>query len=581
MGTRAAQNLIIRWLPILAWLPRYQWNWLRADFIAGLTVWAVMVPTAMAYTGIAGVHPVIGLFTVPLALVGYAVFGTSRSLVVGPDSATALLSAHAVGALVAQGSPDYLLLTTSLALLVGVIFLFCGFLRLGWVANFISQPVMKGFIQGLALVTMMTQLPKLFGVGSVHGEFFQQLWALAWELPGTHLPTLAVGGVGLVLMFVLPRFLPRVPVALATVAVSILAVTLFDMHSHGVAIVGTIATGLPPLGFPDLSLAHLTAIIRGALAIALLDYTESLGAAKAAALVTGEQIDPNQELIGLGVANLGSSFSSGFVVAGSLSQSAVSMGAGGKTQMAAMFQAVFIVLTLLFFMPLFKNLPEAVLGSIVVRAMIGMLDFGYFRKLLSVSKEEFAFALVAFLGVLVLGVLPGVAVGVGLSLVVLIYHASYPTTARLGRMPGEDVYRNVLRRPEARTIPGLVIFRLDGNLFFANAGYCAEQIKREIAAAATPVRAVLMDAESIDSMDTTAGDMLIKLQDELGSRNIRFGLSRVRDPVREHLKRQGVEAAFGADHFYDSITQGVQALSEGCRASEGWVEASSGQDDGS
>ena len=560
METQTAKNLIIRCLPILAWLPGYQQSWLRADFIAGLTVWAVMVPTALAYTGIAGVNPVIGLYTVPLALVGYAVFGTSRSLVVGPDSATALLSAHTVGALVAQNSADYLILTTSLAFLAGLIFLFFGLLRLGWVANFISQPVMKGFIQGLALVTMMTQLPKMFGVASAQGNFFQRVGALALELPDTHLPTLAVAAAGLALLFTLPHFLPKVPVALATVAVSIVAVTALGMHHHGVAIVGTIATGLPPLGLPDLSPAHLTAIIHGALAIVLLDYTESLGAAKAASSVTGGEIDPNQELIGLGAANLGSGLSSGFVVAGSLSQSAVSMGAGGKTQMASLFHAVFIVLTLLFLMPLFKNLPEAVLGAIVVRAMIQMLDFGYFRKLLSVSKEDFVFALAAFMGVLVLGVLPGVAAGVVLSLVVLIYRAGHPTTAQLGKTQGEDVYRNIRRRPEARTIPGLLIFRLDGNLFFANAGYCADQIKHDIAASAVPVKAVLMDAETINVVDTTAGDMLIKLQEELASKNIRFGLSRVRDPVREFLRRQGVETALGEDNFYDSITDGVEAF---------------------
>jgi SulP family sulfate permease len=215
MRTQAAKDLLIRYLPIMSWLPQYQRSWLRADFIAGLTVWAVMVPTALAYTGIAGVDPVIGLYTVPLALVGYALFGTSRSLVVGPDSATALLSAHTIGTLVAQNSSDYLALTTSLAFLTGAIFLLFGFLRLGWVANFISQPVMKGFIQGLALVTMMTQLPKMFGVANVQGDFFQRVWALSLELPGTHILTLAVAVAGLALLFGLPHISPKVPAALA------------------------------------------------------------------------------------------------------------------------------------------------------------------------------------------------------------------------------------------------------------------------------------------------------------------------------------------------------------------------------
>lgn len=570
LGSRSLKQFV----PLWDWLSHYQPAWLRHDLIAGLTVWAVMVPTALAYTGIAGVHPVIGLYTVPLALIGYAVFGTSRSLVVGPDSATALLSAHTVGLLAVQHSSDYLVLTSALALLVGLFFLGFGILRMGWVANFIAQPVMKGFIQGLALVTMMTQLPKMFGVADVSGDFFQRLWALSLELPQTHLPTLAVGLGGLILMFALVRFLPKVPAALTTVIGAILTVTVFNLPRHGVAIVGAITTGLPPLGLPSLPAAHLSTLIHGALAIVLLNYSESLGAAKTAALVTGGKIDPNQELVGLGMANLGSSLSSGFVVAGSLSQSAVSMDAGGKTQMAALFHTLLMVLTLLFLMPLFKNLPAAVLGAIVVKAMIQMLDFGYFRQLRAVSKLEFSFALTACLGVLILGVLQGVAVGVVLSLVVLIYQASHPSTAVLGRMPGQDVFRNIVRRPEAKTIPGLLVFRLDGNLFFANAGQCAEQIKNAINKAAEPVWEVLMDYETINYVDTTAADMLVQLQAELSAKQITFCLARVRDSVRGMLRRMGVEAAIGPDHIYNSITQGVQAF---CRRHHKVLPAQAGR----
>ena len=558
--TAARINGLKQYVPLWDWLSHYRFAWLRHDFLAGLTVWAVMVPTALAYTGIAGVHPVIGLYTVPLALIGYAVFGTSRSLVVGPDSATALLSAHTVGLLAVQYSPDYLAATSALALLVGVLFLAFGLLRMGWMANFIAQPVMKGFIQGLTLVTMMTQLPKMFGVGEVAGDFFQRLWALTLELPHTHLLTLSVALGGLIILFVLARFLPRIPAALATVLGAVLVATIFNLHYRGVAVVGAITTGLPPFGLPRLPLAHLSTLIQGALAIVLLNYSESLGAANAAALVTGGKIVPNQELVALGVANLGAGLSSGFVVAGSLSQSAVSMDAGGKTQMAELFQAFFIILTLLFLMPIFKNLPQAVLGAIVVKAMIHLLDFGYFRKLAAISKLELSYALTAFLGVLVLGVLPGVALGVVLSLVVLIYQASHPSTAVLGKMPGHDVYRNIRRRPEAKTITGLLIFRLDGDLFFANADHCAEQIKHAIQETAEPVREVLLDFETINFIDTTAAEELIKLQAELAGVNILLCLARVRDSVREMLRRMGVEAAIGGDHFNDSITQGVQAF---------------------
>ena len=555
-GSRLSKRLV----PLLDWLPHYRIGWLRNDLVAGVTVWAVMVPTALAYTGIVGVNPVVGLYTVPLALVAYAVFGTSRSLVVGPDSATALLSAHTVGLLVAQNSPDYHALTSALALLVGILFLAFGILRMGWVANFIAQPVMKGFIQGLALVTMMTQLPRMFGVKGAGGDFFQRLWALFLEVPNTHLLTLAMALSSLLVLLTLAHLLPRFPAALATVAGAIATVTLFNLHHRGVAIVGAIATGFPALSLPRLPPSHLSTLIQGALAIVLLNYSESLGAAKAAALAAGGEIDSNKELVGLGMANLGSSLSSGFVVAGSLSQSAVSMSAGGKTQMAGLFHAAFMALTLLFLMPLFKNMPEAVLGAIVVGAMIRMLDFTYFRRLGAVSTLELSFALSAFLGVLVLGVLPGVALGVVLSLVVLIYQASHPSTAVLGKMPGQDVYRNILRRPEARTIPGLLIFRLDGDLFFANATHCAEQVKRAVSEATKPVQEVLMDWETVNFVDTTAADMLVRLRAELAGEGITLRLARVRDSVREMLGPMGVEEAIGADHIYDSITRGVQAF---------------------
>jgi SulP family sulfate permease len=561
----SARKLLRERVPMSGWIRNYQSSWLRSDLVAGLTVWAVMVPTALAYTGIAGVHPVVGLYTVPLALLAYAVFGTSRALVVGPDSATALLSAHTIGSLVSISSADYLPLTSALALAVGLLFLIFGLLRMGWVANFISQPVMKGFIQGLALVTVMTQLPKLFGVASVNGEFFERVWSLSRELPGTDASTLAVGIGSLVLLYALPRFLPKLPAAFTTVAVSIIVVSVFGLEDKGIAVVGNVAAGLPPLGLPVVAPSDLAAILQGALAIVLLNYTESLGAAKAAAEMVGGEVDPNQELIGLGVANLGSGFSSGFVVAGSLSQSAVSMGAGGKTQLAAVFHALLILLTLLFLIPLFENLPQAVLGAIVVKAMLGMLDLGYLQRVRRQSVAESNIAFAAFIGVLAVGVLPGVGIGVALSIVALIYRASYPATAALGRLPGSGVYRDLSLHPEAETIPGLLIFRFDADAFFANAEHFATSLRRQIDAADDPVRAVLIDAESVNHIDVTAAEMMLKLHAELRERGVLVAFARVRDPVRETLRRAGLHHIIGAENFHDAIEQGANALSKKLR----------------
>jgi len=321
-----------------------------------------------------------------------------------------------------------------------------------------------------------------------------------------------------------------------------------------------VAAGLPPLGLPEVAGADLTAILQGALAIVLLNYTESLGAAKAAAERTGGAIRPNQELLGLGVANLGAGLSSGFVVAGSLSQSAVSMGAGGRTQLAAVFHAALMVLTLLVLIPLFENLPHAVLGAIVVKAMIGMLDLRSFQRLRRLSLSESNIALAAFFGVLIFGVLPGVGVGVVLSLAALIYRASYPATAVLGRLPGSDVYRDLVWHPEAETLPGLLVFRFDADLFFANAGHFAASLESHIARAPQPVRAVLVDAESMSSVDATAAAMLAGLNADLREDGIALYFARVKDPVRETLRRAGLEEAIGADRFHDSVVQGVRAV---------------------
>ncbi len=554
---------LTRYLPILEWLPKYQLSWLRPDIVAGLTVWAVMVPEAMAYAGIAGVHPIIGLYTVPIPLIAYAIFGTSRTMIIGPDSATALISGVTIGAVVAQhGSAPFEALTAALAMMVGVFFLVFGLLRMGWVANFISTPVMKGFIQGLVWVTIIGQVPKLFGIEGGAGNFFQKTWAIVEKLPEANPTTTVIGIVSLVLLFAFARFLPRVPGALTTVVVAIVAVTVFGLGDKGVDIVGSVKAGLPPFGIPKVSLDQLAAIVPGALAIVLLGYAESLGAAKAASEKSGGEIDPNQELVSHGPANLGSALSGGFVVVGSLSKTSVAMGAGGKTQLSSLINAGFVFLTLMFLMPLFKNLPHATLAAIVIHAMLGLMDFGYLKRLRGISRVEFGLAMSAFAGELVFGVLQGIGIGVVLSIVALIYRASYPGTAVLGRVPGrEAVYRDIKRYPDAETLPGLLLFRFDSPVFFANANHFAEVLERAIGAADGSVKAVLVDAEPANMIDSTSCDMLVKLHSELAAKGIVLAFARMRDPVRDMLRRAGVEAAVGADRFFDRITDGVNAYS--------------------
>ena len=557
---KRSQNRLRQYFPILEWLPQYQLAWLKADLIAGLTIWAVMVPEALAYAGIAGVPPLIGLYTVPLPLFMYALLGTSRTMVIGPDTATAVISSVTVGALVAADSQAYLIFTSALALIVGVLFLAFGLLKMGWVANFIPTPVMKGFIQGLVWVTIIGQIPKIFGIPGGSGNFLQKLRAIIDQLPQSHGETAAIGLASLFLLFLLKEFLPKLPGALIVVIVSIIAVTALGLEAKGIDLVGEVQTGLPSLQIPAVSFSQLQSLVPGALAIVLLGYSESLGAAKAAAEKTGEELDPNQELVSHGPANLGSALSSGFVVVGSLSKTSVAMSAGAKTQVSALVNGVLVVLTLLFLMPLFRNLSHATLAAIVIEAMLGLANFSYLRNLRRISPTEYGVALVAFLGVLFLGVLQGIGLGSILSLVLLIHRASHPGTAVLGRLPGEHMYRNILRYPEAITTPGLLIFRFSSNLIYPNANYFYSQLKRAIREAESPVKQVLINAASINLMDTTAMEMLSKLNRELHQQGIVLSFSRLRDSVRDLMRRAELEQEIESCHFYETITDGVEAF---------------------
>jgi high affinity sulfate transporter 1 len=557
------RNALHRTFPILDWLPRYQRSWLRLDLIAGITVWMVIVPEAMAYAGIAGVPPLIGLYTVPLPLFLYAILGSSRLLVVGPDSATALISASVVGAVVAGGAAQYLALTAALAIAVGVFFLVFGLLRMGWIANFISEPVMTGFLEGIVLVTILGQLPRLLGVTVGEGDFFPRLWAIVQQLPQAHALTMAIGVGSLALLVVLKRFAPKWPAALLTTIIAILAVSWLRLPELGVNVVGHLDTTLPTLSLPKASPSDYLALIPGALAIALLGYIETLASAEGVALKGGGEIDPDQELVALGAANVGAGLSSGFVAVGSLSKTSVAMDAGGKTQIGYVFSGILTLLTIRFLMPLLANLPDATLAAIVIVAMIGLDQTAMLRRQVRYSRLEFSLALVSFLGVLLLGVLQGVGLGVALSLLVLIWRAGHPGAAVLGRMPDGNTYRDIARRPEVRTFSGLLIFRMDAQLIFPNSRFFAASVKHFVAKSQEPVRVVVIDAETINDVDITGAETLKKLHASLARHDIALWLAQVKDPVLDKLQRMGVVDALGEDACsFESVSDAVQAFEQ-------------------
>ncbi|HZN70418.1 MAG TPA: SulP family inorganic anion transporter [Micromonosporaceae bacterium] len=520
----------------------YRTAWLSRDVVAGLTVWAVLVPESLAYATIAGVPPVVGLYAAPAALVLYALFGTSRHLVVGPMSATAALSAGIVAGVVGQGGPDVAAATAALALAVGLVSIVAGLLRLGFLAGFISEPVLKGFIIGLALTIIAGQLPKIFGVEKGEGDFFEKIWDLVTKLGDTDGWTLAIGAASLALVLVMKRFVPLLPASLVAVLLGVLAVVLFDLTDRGVAVVGHIDAGLPPLGLPDVVAADYATLTAAATGVVLVGFAEGLGAAKDYAAREGYDIDPNRELLGVGAANVGSGLSAGMVVNGSL--------------------------TLLFLTGLFEQLPEATLGAVVIAAVIELVDIPALRRLYRLwtrrlgsiyglaARADFTAALAAMLGVLVFDTLPGLFIGIAVSMLLLLYRSSRPNVAVLGHAAdSEESWADLTRHPGYRVAPGIVVVRVEGGLFFANADHVRARI-RDLARA-DGVHAIVLDAETVPFVDVTAVQMLVELSGGLRRDGVELLLAHDIGQVRDVLDR--AEPRDRAIRLYPDVRTAVAA----------------------
>ena len=548
-----------RLLPVLSWLPGYRRDWLLPDVLAGLAVWAVMVPESMAYAGILGVPPIMGLYTIVPPLIAYALLGTSRLLVVGPDTATGLISALTVGAIAVQGTAQFNALTSTLAILIGAFFLLFGALRMGWVAAFIPTPVMRGFIEGLVCVTIIGQVPHLLGIEGTSGNFFTKFWFVLRHLSDASLAPVLTGLLSLMAMLVLRHLAPRIPAALVVAVVATILVGRLEGEAAGVSVVGDLPSGLPNLVLPNLDLAAWRELVPGALTIVLVGYAEALGGAKAAAMQTGGDVDPNQELVAHGPPNILSGLFGGFLVVGSLSKTSVAMAAGARSQLANLVAAVFCFLTLVLLTPWFRGMPHPALAAIVIAAMLHLSKPGYLRELFARDRQEFAVAAIVVAGELTLGVLQGIALGVALSLLMLIYRTSHPQGAVLGQLPGEEAYRDVRRHPEAVTFPGLLIWRPDGDLFYASIAHLVEGLNAALAANRPPAKQVLLDADSVNFIDTSACDTLLNSIKELQGQGITFAFARVRDEVRDRLRLAGIETVVGSTNFYERVTDGVRA----------------------
>jgi sulfate permease, SulP family len=551
-------------IPSVAWLPAYDRKWLGVDAIAGLTLWGLLAPEAMAYAGIAGLPPQMGLYTLLASLFVYAIFGTSRHLSVQPTSATAALIASTVLTLgvTTADMATYQSYAIMLVLVVGVGFGIAGVARLGFITQFLSKPVMDGFVSGLAVFVTVGQLHKLFGVSSGEGNSFQKFFHVLGSIPDSNWVTLVVGAAALALLFALPRISKRIPAGLVVLFAFIIVSYALDLSGrYGVAVVGQIPQGLPSLSLPHVPVSAVAKMVLPAFGIVLVAFSEAIGVAREFAEKHDYTIDPNQELRAYGVVNLVSGFLGGMIAGGSMSGSAVKEGAGARTQVSNLVAWVAIIITVLLLTPLFKTLPEAVLAALIIHALWHMIVARKLRQIRLVSKTEFALGVITFFGVLLTDVLEGMMIGLLASLLWFIYRATRPHLASLGRVPGhEDVFTDISRHPENVQVPGLLILRLNSTMFYANAQSVHDQTMKLVDEADPAPRAVLIDAIAQDALDVTSVEIMKKTFVELQQRGIEVFLAEVHAPVREFSQRVNKAELVPEDHMFPSVPAAVDAF---------------------
>ncbi len=551
---------LARAMPITTWLPSYRASWFRGDLLAGLIVAALAVPQALGYAGIAGVPVVVGIYAIPAALIAYALFGSSPHLVVGPVSTVSVLSGSLV-AEISRGDPTRAVaLTAGLALGAGMGLLLGGLLRLGWAAEFLSRPIVTGFVFGLVLVIIIGEVPKLLGLPATHGDSLEQVAQILRTVTQWDPLTTVIGVVCLVVLFLGTRASPRFPWGLLVLIGAIMFSSAAGLEDRGVTVIGAVPTGLPPIGLPELGPGEFSAVLFGGLGMAMVGLAEGLAAARMLAAREGYAIDSNQELIGAGAANVASGMCGGMGVAGSLSKTAAAHRSGGHTQMTGLLTAAIVLAVLLLFAGALAPLPRTVLSAIVIQAVWGLMDVPALKRYRLIRRNDFVSAIAAMVGVLLFGPLYGLLIAVLLALLGLIYRASRLDVELMGKVPGQKAAWGSTRdHPERRTPPGIVVLRLDAPLFWANAGEACDLILARVEAADPEVRVVLLDLEATTQLDVTSIDALELLLDRLQDRGIDLYLVHVFYKARQTLARSGFTERLGRQHMWHSISAGVRA----------------------
>ena len=563
-------------------LTSFRRDWLTRDIVAGVVLTTLLVPQGMAYAELAGLPPITGLYTSITCLLGYAALGPSRILVLGPDSSLGpMIAATILPLVMAKGNAEQAVeLASLLALMVAAIMIVAAVAKLGFIADLISKPTMIGYLNGLALTILVGQLPKLFGFKVEGDDLIAEFTGFVKGLAHGEAvaAAAAVGIAGIAVILTLQRWLPKVPAVLVMVVLAIAATSVFSLADHGVSLVGVLPKGFPPLTIPHVRLSDLGLLFAGALGISLVSLADTISTASAFAARTGQEINGNQEMIGIGAANLAAGLFQGFPVSTSGSRTAVAERSGAKTQFTGVTGAILIILMIVLVPGLFRNLPNPALAAVVITASLSLADIPGTVRLWRQRRAECLLSIAAFLGVALLGVLPGIAIAVGLSILNVFRRAWWPYDTELGRVEGLEGYHDTHLHPEAQHLPGLVIYRFDAPLFFANATTFRDEVRR-MARADPPPSWILIAAEPVTDVDTTASDVLEDLDEALNAQGISLVFAELKDPVREKIERYGLTRTINPRHFFPTIEAAVAAFQEetGARWADGPLPAESPQ----
>ena len=549
-------------VPLLHVLRHYPLKWLEKDAIAGLTACIVMIPSVLAYAELMHLPPITGIYAALTACLGYAVFSSSRHVIAGPDAAIGLLAGSVILPLAGENPARIALLAAELAVLSGVVLIIAAQLKLGIIADLLSRPVLIGYLNGASLLLIATQLGKVFGIKTQGEEFFPLVSSVIERLPQTHWPTLAFGGFLILVFVAVTRFVPRLPGALAVSALAIVAAYLFDLESFGIALVGSVPSGIPRFSGVSLSWSDIAALAPAAVAIAFLAFSDGILLAQSFAQKNGYEVDANQELRALGAANILAALGQGFPVSASQSRSAVVDAAGGRSQVAQLVAAAGLLLFLLFLTSLIALLPKVALGVILIVAAVGMLEMASLRTLLRIDRNEFSIAVGVTLVILLMGVVPGIIAGMLLSLIDVLYEISRPRDAVLRRLRSDGKFHDCVDddEDESETVPGLLVYRLYAPLIFANARYVMARIRELVDEAGPELKCLVIDAQAISDMDVTAAQRFAKLHQELTEQGIEIKLADSPRPFREQLGKVGLSTTLGGEHFYVSVKKAVESF---------------------